>query len=85
MKSTRILVTGAAGKTGAAAVQQLLQRGFTVRALVRTRDERAARIEALRAESVEGDLHDLESARVVKASKPSPTARTSWRPAPSRR
>jgi len=65
MKSTRILVTGAAGKTGAAAVQQLLQRDFTVRALVRTHDERAARLEALGAEIVEGDLHDLESMRAA--------------------
>jgi uncharacterized protein YbjT (DUF2867 family) len=65
MKNTRILVTGAAGKTGAAAVQQLLQRDFTVRALVRTRDERAARLEALGAEIVEGDLHDLESMRAA--------------------
>lgn len=65
MKNTRILVTGAAGKTGAAAVQQLLQRDFTVRALVRTLDERAARLKALGAEIVEGDLHDLESMRAA--------------------
>ncbi len=65
MENTRILVTGAAGKTGAAAVQQLLQRDFTVRALVRTRDERASRLEVLGAEIVEGDLHDLESMRAA--------------------
>ena len=65
MKNRRILVTGAAGKTGAAAVEQLLQRDFTVRAMVRTRDERAARLEALGAEIVVGDLHDLESMRAA--------------------
>ena len=65
MNSTRILVTGAAGKTGAAAVKQLLHRNFTVRALVRTRDERAADLEALGAEIVIGDLHDLESMRAA--------------------
>ena len=31
----KILVTGAAGKTGAAVVEQMLGRGFPVRALVR--------------------------------------------------
>jgi uncharacterized protein YbjT (DUF2867 family) len=63
MKDTRILVTGAAGKTGAAVVQQLLERDFTVRALVRIRDERAARLGVLGAEIVEGDLHEFESMR----------------------
>ncbi len=47
MKNTRILVTGAAGKTGAAVVEQLLERGFPVRALVRRQDRRSARLEGL--------------------------------------
>ncbi len=38
--NTLILVTGAAGKTGAAVVEQMLDRGFPVRALVRRRDDR---------------------------------------------
>ena len=63
MKDTRILVTGAAGKTGGAVVQQLLERDFPVRALVRSRDERAARLAASGAEIVVGDLHNLESIR----------------------
>jgi uncharacterized protein YbjT (DUF2867 family) len=58
-----ILVTGAAGKTGAAVVEQMRERGFPVRALVRRRDDRSARLEALGAEVIEGDLHDLGSMR----------------------
>ncbi len=58
-----ILVTGAAGKTGAAVVEQILDRGFPVRALVRRRDERSSRLEALDAEVMMGDLHDLKSMR----------------------
>jgi len=61
----KILVTGAAGKTGAEVVEQLLGRGFPVRALVRRRDERSARLEALGADVTVGDLLDLESMRVA--------------------
>ena len=61
----RILVTGAAGKTGAEVVEQLLGRGFPVRALVRRRDERSARLEALGADVTVGDLLDLESMRTA--------------------
>jgi uncharacterized protein YbjT (DUF2867 family) len=61
--NTLILVTGAAGKTGAAVVEQMLDRGFPVRALVRRRDDRTARLEALGAEVMVGDLHDLDSMR----------------------
>ena len=38
----RILVTGAAGKTGSAVVKQMLNQGFPLRALVRRKDERSA-------------------------------------------
>ena len=65
MKNTRILVTGAAGKSGAAVVEQLLERGFPVRALVRRHDERSARLETLGAEVAVGDLLDLKSMRVA--------------------
>ncbi|MCH7903549.1 MAG: NmrA family NAD(P)-binding protein [Armatimonadetes bacterium] len=60
-----ILVTGAAGKTGAPVVEQMLNRGFPVRALVRRNDERSARLEALGAEIIVGDLHDLKSMRTA--------------------
>jgi NAD(P)H dehydrogenase (quinone) len=63
--NTKILVTGAVGKIGTAAVQQLLQRDFTVRALVRRKDERATRLGVLGAEIVQGDLHDLKSMRAA--------------------
>ncbi len=63
--SPRILVTGAAGKTGAEVVEQLLKRRFPVRALVRRRDERSARLEALGADVTVGDLLDLESMRTA--------------------
>jgi len=61
----RILVTGAAGKTGAEVVEQLRERGFPVRALVRRRDDRSARLEALGAEVTVGDLLEPESMRAA--------------------
>ncbi len=63
MSKPLILVTGAAGKTGAPVVEQLIERGFPVRALVRSRDERSERLEKLGAEIVVGDLLDLQSIR----------------------
>ena len=63
MSNPLILVTGATGKTGTPVVQQLIQRGFPVRALVRSLDDRAARLEQLGAEVVVGDFLDLASMR----------------------
>jgi uncharacterized protein YbjT (DUF2867 family) len=63
--NTLILVTGAAGKTGAAVVEQMLHRGFPVRAVVRRLDQRSARLEGLGAEVIVGDLHDLKSMRAA--------------------
>jgi NAD(P)H dehydrogenase (quinone) len=54
-----ILVTGAAGRVGGvggAVVEALRQRGLSVRALVRSDDERAAALRAIGAEVVVGDL-----------------------------
>ena len=65
MTNPTILVTGAAGKTGAAVVAQLIDKGFPVRALVRRADERSARLAALGAEVVVGDLLDIESLRAA--------------------
>ena len=62
---TLILVTGATGKTGAPVAEQMLDRGFPVRALVRRRDDRSARLEALGAEVTVGDVHDLKSVRAA--------------------
>lgn len=58
MARPRILVTGAAGKTGAAVVEQLLLQGFPVRAVVRRRDGRTARLERLGAEIAIASAHD---------------------------
>ena len=63
MSKSLILVTGATGKTGSAVVRQLLDRGYPVRATVRKRDERADDLEALGAEVVVADFHDLRSMR----------------------
>jgi uncharacterized protein YbjT (DUF2867 family) len=59
-----ILVTGAAGRTGAVGrtvVELLLKQGEAVRAMVRREDERAQTLRDLGAEIVVGDLLDLDS------------------------
>ncbi|MBD2463568.1 SDR family NAD(P)-dependent oxidoreductase [Oscillatoria sp. FACHB-1407] len=59
-----ILVTGAAGDIGGIGrhlTAMLLDKGYTVRALVRREDERAERLRQLGAEVVQGDLTDLDS------------------------
>ena len=61
----RILVTGAAGKTGSAVVEQMLSREFPVRALVRHTDERSVRLESLGADVVVADLLDLNAVRAA--------------------
>ena len=59
-----ILVTGAAGRTGAigrTVTELLLKEGRSVRAMVRTEDERAKALRDMGAEVVAGDLLDLDS------------------------
>ncbi len=51
-------VTGAAGQTGQAAVQSLLERGASVRALVRGEDDRSATLATAGAEIAVVDLFD---------------------------
>jgi len=63
MSKPLILVTGAAGKTGAPVVEQLIDRGFPVRALVRQLDDRSSALEQKGAEVVIGDFVDLGSIR----------------------
>ncbi len=53
-----ILVAGATGHTGGAVVAQLLERGWPVRAIVRSRDARSQRLDRLGAETVVADLFD---------------------------
>ena len=63
MTKPRILVTSAAGRTGSAAVLQLLEQGFPVRAFVRRRDARSDVLEKAGAEIAVGDLFDLRDLR----------------------
>ncbi|WP_151771863.1 NmrA family NAD(P)-binding protein [Streptomyces abyssomicinicus] len=66
--SAPVLVTGATGKQGGATARALLAAGVPVRALVRDpATDRAKAVEALGAELVTGDLHDLDS--VVRAAR----------------
>ncbi len=55
------LISGATGKTGAPTVELLRERGFRVRALVHTLDDRATRLHELGAEVVHGDLLDFDA------------------------
>ncbi|MEV7548529.1 NmrA family NAD(P)-binding protein [Amycolatopsis sp. NPDC089917] len=66
MSSAPVLVTGATGRQGGATARALLAAGVPVRALVRD-PARAKAVEALGAELVAGDLHDVDS--VIRAAK----------------
>ncbi len=65
MNKPKILVTGAAGKTGGAAVAQLRAQGYPVRAVVRTLDARAERLAGLGAEIAVADLFDYHGVRAA--------------------
>lgn len=66
--NTRILVTGATGKTGAAAANALLDHDdITVRALVHRVDHRSERLAARGAEVVVGDMFDPAAVRSALA------------------
>ncbi|KFZ80893.1 NmrA family protein [Amycolatopsis sp. MJM2582] len=66
MSAAPVLVTGATGRQGGATARALLAAGVPVRALVRD-PARAKAVEALGAELVVGDLHDIES--VIRAAQ----------------
>jgi len=59
----KVLITGATGDTGRAAVKESIQRGVHVRAMVHRKDDRSAALETLRAEVVVGDLHEIDTVR----------------------
>ncbi len=63
MTKLKILVTAAAGHTGSAAVYQLLELGFPVRAFVRRRDARATALERAGADLFVGDMFDYRDLR----------------------
>jgi dihydroflavonol-4-reductase len=60
MAGERVLVTGATGFVGSAVVRALMQRGYSVRALVR-RGSNTANLAGLSCELAEGDMRDLAS------------------------
>ena len=60
---TTILVTGATGDTGRPTVQELLKKGFKVRALARREDGRSKALADLGAEVVYGDITSLRDVR----------------------
>ena len=78
--SRRVLITGATGDTGRAAVKEAVALGLTVRAMVRKRDDRALALGALGAEIVVGDLLDINS--IVDAMKAIESAFFVWPVAP---
>lgn len=56
----KVLITGATGKSGSAAIDELLKMGYPVRALVHQLDERSAQLAAKGVEVVAGDLLNLD-------------------------
>ena len=60
MRKPRVLVTGAAGKTGSLVVAELPKAGYPVRAMVHQEDRRSARLKALGAETAVADMSDVE-------------------------
>ena len=58
-----ILVTSGAGNTGRPVTEDLLRRGFPVRAMVRREDDRADHLRALGADVVVGNLFDVRDLR----------------------
>ena len=65
MTKGMFLISGATGTTGRVAVAELLNQGHRVRALVHREDDRAERLRSLGAETVSGDLLDLDQVRAA--------------------
>lgn len=63
MTKPKILVTSAAGNTGFQTTKQLLEKGYSVRALVHRIDARSGALKSLGAEVQVGNLHDIEDVR----------------------
>jgi uncharacterized protein YbjT (DUF2867 family) len=59
-KQLKVLITGATGKSGGAAIDELLEMGYPVRALVHSNDDRSAKLAAKGVEVVIGDLLNLD-------------------------
>ncbi len=65
MGDASILVSGATGRTGGAAIDELLKMGERVRAYVRSDDERAAALRARGVETAIGDFTDIDQIRAA--------------------
>jgi NAD(P)H dehydrogenase (quinone) len=65
MSTGKILITGATGDTGGYAIEQLLEKGREVRALVHRIDDRSKRLEDKGVEVVAGDYLDLDAMRTA--------------------
>ena len=65
MNTGKILITGATGDTGGYAIEQLLQKGHKVRALVHRIDDRSKRLEDRRVGVVASDYLDLDAMRAA--------------------
>lgn len=65
MSDAEILVSGATGRTGGAAIDELLRLGKRVRAYVRSDDERAAALRARGVEIAIGDFTDIDAIRAA--------------------
>ena len=65
MAPVKVLVTGATGDTGRAAIDELLAKGYGVRALAHGRDERSKKLEDRGVEVVYGDLLDFGQVRAA--------------------
>jgi NAD(P)H dehydrogenase (quinone) len=61
----KVLVTGATGDTGRATIDELLARGYQVRALAHQPDERSKRLQERGVEVAFGDLLDLGQVRTA--------------------
>src|SRR5260370_37249133 len=61
----KTLITGATSDTGGYAIEQLLQKGQEVRALVHRIDDRSQRLEDKGVEVVAGDYLDLDAMRAA--------------------
>jgi NAD(P)H dehydrogenase (quinone) len=65
MNAGKILITGATGDTGGYAIEQLLQKGHEVRALVHHLDERSKWLTDKGVEVLAGDYLDLDAMRAA--------------------
>jgi NAD(P)H dehydrogenase (quinone) len=65
MSEADILVTGATGRTGGAAIDELLGMGKRVRAYVRADDERAATLRGRGVDIAVGDFTDIDAIRAA--------------------